>query len=231
MAGLAEFVRSLRATWRSFLLRFVGGFVLSVLLWAAVAPVYASLLAAMARPLIPVLERARGTRYLVEGSTIVAVRPILLPQQRGLVERREPLWVPDQNYGLVLIAALVLATPGWSLRRRARALGASLALITLTQFATVIVNVQYIQRSPFETQYGSFSLVPPGESPVQHALFQWLYTFLAMVGPGLFALLVYWALIAFTWGRADGSATAAVVGRNDPCPCGGGLKAKRCCAA
>jgi hypothetical protein len=184
----------------------------------------------MARPLIPLLERAPKTRYLVEGSTVVAHSPILLQQQRQLIERREWLWVPDQNYGLVLIAALVLATPGWSLRRRARALGAGLALITLTQLATVIVRVQYIQRSPFETQYGSFSLVPPGESPVQHALFQWLYAFL-VVGPGLFALLVYWALIAFTWGRPDGSATAAVVGRNDPCPCGSGLKAKRCCAA
>ena len=183
----------------------------------------------MARPLIPLLERAPKTRYLVEGSTIVAHSPILLPQQRQLVERRERLWVPDQNYGLVLIAALVLATPGWSLRRRGRAIGVSFALITLTQFATVIVNVLYIQRSPFETQYGSFSLAPPGESPVPHTLFQWLYTFLVVVGPGLFALLVYWALIAFTWGRPDGSATGAVVGRNDPCPCGSGLKAKRCC--
>ncbi len=183
----------------------------------------------MARPLIPLLERAPKTRYLVEGSTIVAHSPILLQQQRQLMERRVQLWVPGQNYGLGLIAALVLATPGGSLRQRGRALGASLALITLTQLATVIVRVHYIQRSPFETQYGSFSLVPPGESPVQHALVQWLYTFLAVVGPGLFALLVYWALIAFTWGRPEGSATAAVVGRNDPCPCDSGAKYKHCC--
>jgi len=183
----------------------------------------------MARPLIPLLERAPKTRYLVEGSTIVAHSPIVLQQQWALMERRVPLWVPDQNYGLVLIAALILATPGWSLRQRGRALGASLALITLTQLATVIVRVHFIQRSSFETQYGSFSLVPPGESPVQHALVQWLYTFLAVVGPGLFALLVYWALLAFTWRQPDAPVPAASVGRNAPCPCGSGLKAKRCC--
>lgn len=98
----------------------------------------------MARPLIPLLKRAPKTRYLVEGSTIVAHSPIVLQQQWALMERRVPLWVPDQNYGLVLIAALILATPGWSLRQRGRALGASLALIMLTQLATVIVRVLLI---------------------------------------------------------------------------------------
>jgi hypothetical protein len=229
LAGLAEFVRSLRATWRSFLLRFVGGFVLSVLLWAAVAPVYASLLATLARPLIPRIERARATHYLVQGSTIVAVRPILLPQQRGLVERREPLWVPDQNYGLVLLAALVLATPGWSLRQRGRILGVSFALITLTQLALVVVRAEHTQLAPFETPYGRFSLIPPGYSPAMRALFKWLYGFFAVVGPGFFALLLYCGALAFTW-RARGK---RIRGRslrgNVECPCGSGLKAKRCC--
>ena len=94
-----------------------------MLVWGPVASAYARLLATLARPLIPRLEWALGTRYLVEGTTIVAVRPIVLSGRHDALKRRDTLWTPGGNYGLVLLVALILATPAWSLPQRARALG------------------------------------------------------------------------------------------------------------
>ena len=48
---------------------------------------------------------------------------------------------------------------------------------------------------------------------------------------GFFALLLYFGLLALMWGRSDIAPSANPVGRNAPCPCGSGLKAKRCCGA
>ena len=183
----------------------------------------------MARPLIPRLEWARGTRYLVEGTTVVAVRPLVLSGRQDGLKRRETLWTAGGNYGLVLLAALILATPAWSLAQRARALGWSLALTTLTQLGLLLTRIMHSQFSPFETQYGPFTVVPPDYSLVKRTLFIWLYAFFTVVGPGFFALLIYWGLVTLSWGRSGQPVPLGGVGRNDPCPCGSGLKAKRCC--
>jgi hypothetical protein len=105
----------------------------------------------------------------------------------------------------------------------------SFALLTLTQLVLVVVRAEHTQLTPFETPYGRFSLIPAGYSPFMRALFEWLYGFFAVVGPGFFALLLYCGCLAFTWGGPRGQVTGAAVRRNDPCPCGSGLKAKRCC--
>ncbi len=228
-AGLAGFVRSLRATWRSVLLRLAGGFVVLALLWWAIAPVYASLFAAVASPLIPVLEATSGTRYLVEGATVVAARRIPLPQQREIVTIRRKLWDASADYNLALLAALLLATPGWTWRQRVRAMVWGIGLLALTQFAFFLVTVTYTQLWPITTKYGP--LRPPGFSHAKLVLFDWLYAFFEFMGRGFFALLLYWGSLALTWGISSQPALAQAVGRNDPCPCGSGLKAKRCCGA
>ena len=226
---MAGFVRSLRATWRSFLLQFAATFAILALVWWALAPVYASLLAAMARPLIPLVETTSGTRYLVEGATIVAARRIPVPEHQQVVTLRRPLWVASGDYNVALLAALVLATPGWSWRQRGRALGLSLALLALTQIAFFVVNAEYTQLWPIPTKWGL--LRPPGYSPAKLVLFDWLYAFFDFMGRGFFALLLYWGLIAMTWGRSSKPESVGGIARNDPCPCGSGAKYKRCCGA
>ena len=226
---MAGFVWSLRATWRPFVLQLVAAFAILALVWWALAPVYASLLAAMARPLIPLVEATSGTRYLVEGSTIVAARRIPIPEQREVVTLRRRLWVATADYNVALLAALVLATPGWSWRQRGRALGISLGLLALTQIAFLVINAAYTQLWPIATKYGP--LRPPGYSRAKLVLFDWLYAFFEFMGRGFFALLLYWGLLAFTWGRSSELTPVGTVGRNDPCPCGSGAKYKRCCGA
>lgn len=118
------------------------------LLWVVVTPVYARGLALIGRALIPVLETAPDTRYVVEGGRLLAQRPTWFAKQKRTAPLVWPIWVPTANYGVPLLAALILATPGWSWRRLGRALAVGLGLLTLTQIAFVLVTIVATQQSP-----------------------------------------------------------------------------------
>jgi MFS family permease len=190
------------------------------------APGYAHGLAWLARPLIPLLEGSPGTRYDVEGSRLVAYRPVWLPQQGRAMPLAQPLWVGAQNFGLPLLAALVLATPGWRWRRRARALAIGLLLLSVTQIAQLAVVIEATQQSPIASPEGPVHL--PRYSPGRQPLFYALYYFFDLMGRGFFALLVYAGLVAAPAGAA---LTAPAGGRNARCSCGSGRKYKHCCGA
>ena len=201
------------------------------LLWVAAAPVYARGLGVIGRALIPVLEAAPDTRYVVEGGRLLAHRPIWLPKRQRMAPLIQPLWVAEANYGVPLLVALILATPGWTWRRRGRALAWGLGLLTLSQVAFVLVTVVATQQSPVMGPEGPVR--PAGFSPIKQPVFYALYYFFELMGRGFFALLIYLGLIAVGWRApaAGGAVPARAIGRNDPCPCGSGLKYKRCCLA
>jgi SEC-C motif len=191
------------------------------------APPYAHLLAAFARPLISSIESSPGTRYLVEGTTIIAERPLMRQTSETVAVSRTLLRETSGDYPLALLAALVLATPAWSLKRRGRVFAVTVGLLILTQFLSLLVNIEYTKLWPQKTAAGI--VVSLDYSKAKMILFDWLYAFLEFMGRGFFALLLYFGAIALVWGRPERQALEASVGRNAPCPCGSGLKAKRCC--
>jgi SEC-C motif len=200
------------------------------LLWTVGAPVYATGLGAIGRALIPFLESAPGTRYTVEGGTVLAHRPLWLPKQQRMTSLVQPLWSASANYGVPLLVALILATPGWSMGRRWPAMAIGLGLLSISQVAFLLVYIVATQQSPVMSPEGPIWL--PGFSPVKRAVFYWLFYFFEITGRGFFALLIYLGLVALTWKpRPAGTAAATRSGRNAPCPCGSGLKYKRCCGA
>lgn len=230
MAGLAACARSLSSGWKPVLVRFAGAFlVLTGLWWGALSHVYLFSIATVGRVLMPLVEARPGTRYAIEGSAIFAVRRLGLPQGET-VTIHQPIWVAGADYGLVLLGALILATPGWSRRERARLLGLGLPLLMLADVAFLLVNIEQTQwRLPAGTPYGA--ALPPGFSPAKRVLFDWLYAFFEFMGRGFFPLLTFVGLLAFAWRPLGERAVAGVVGRNDPCPCRSGMKYKRCCGA
>lgn len=197
------------------------------LLWVLLAPPYAHLLAAFASPLIPSIESSPGTRYLVEGTRIVAERPIMRQTSEQVTATSHLLRDTSNDYPLALLAAFVLATPGWSLRRRGSVLAVTVGLLILTQFLSLLVNIEYTKLWPQKTAAGI--VVSLDYSKTKLILFDWLYAFLEFMGRGFFALLLYFGAIALVWGRPERHTVGGSVGRNAPCPCGSGLKAKRCC--
>ncbi len=184
-------------------------------------------MAALAAPLIPSIESSPGTRYLVEGTTIIAVRPIMMQTAAQATLTRHQLRETAGDYPLALLAALVLATPGWSLQRRGKVFAITVGLLIFTQYLSLLVNIEYTKLWPQQTAAGL--VVSLDYSKAKMILFDWLYAFSEFMGRGFFALLLYFGAIARVWGRPERGALLPSVGRNDPCPCGSGLKAKRCC--
>lgn len=156
---------------------------------------------------------------------MLANRPSRLARSSITVPVVQPLWVGAQSFGLPLFAALVLAVPGWSWRRRGRAIALGLAILSVTQVAQLFVMIEASQQSPFVTPQGPIEL--PKYSPAKQTIYYALYYFFELMSRGFFALLVFGGLVALLpETRAPAPTTAA--GRNDPCPCGSGLKFKRC---
>jgi hypothetical protein len=165
----------------------------------------------------------------VEGTRIVAERPIMRQTAEKVAVSRTLLRETSGDYPVALLAALVLATPAWSLTRRGRVFAVTVGLLILTQFLSLLVNIEYTKLWPQKTAAGI--VVSLDYSKTKMILFDWLYAFLEFMGRGFFALLLYFGAIARVWGRPEPESLKGSVGRNEPCPCGSGLKAKRCCGA
>jgi hypothetical protein len=212
-AGLAGFAQSLRATWRTFLLRFALAFVLMAFAWVgwpgasgsgwlALGPAYAHLLVILARPLIPVIETTPVPTYWVEGATVWTTRSFFDPATRRPVVFRVEIWKGYASYDLILLAALILATPGWSLRERGRLLALGLVLLTLAEFAFFLATIEYSRLRPVTTPTGSV-LFPAGFSRPKEILATWVYYFFQTMGRGLFPLVVYLGMVGTTWKPLD----------------------------
>jgi hypothetical protein len=235
---LPGFVQSLRATWRTFLLRFALAFLLTAVAWVgvgssvALGPAFAHLLAALGRPLIPAIETTDGTTYWVEGATVYTTRSLVDPATRRTLRFKVELWKGYSSYDLILFASLMLATPGWALRQRLRLLAIGLALLALAEFAFFLSTIEYSQHRSLPTSTGTL-LYPPGYSRTKDVVSTWIYYFFQTMGRGLFPLLVYVGAIGIAWTPIPKPATprptTSAPRRNDPCPCGSGKKYKRCC--
>lgn len=103
----------------------------------------------------------------------------------------------------------------------------TVGLLILTQFLSLLVNIEYTKLWPQKTAAGI--VVSLDYSKTKLIFFDWLYAFLEFMGRGFFALLLYFGAIARVWGRPEPGARKGSAGRNAPCPCGSGLKVKRCC--
>jgi SEC-C motif len=181
----------------------------------------------VARLAAPALERTAGTRYVVEGSRVLAYRPVWRSadgRQRDLVHT---LWAASANFGPPVFVALVLATPGWGWRLRVRSLAWGLGVLTLAQVVSLYVASEFWQQMPAKGPDGQlFHLT--GHSSARLRAFTVLFNFFEIMSRGFFSLLVYFALVLFVPQR---SPTPAAVGPNTRCPCGSGRKFKRCCGA
>jgi hypothetical protein len=196
-SGFAEFARSLMAMWPRILLLLAVSLLAASLVWTLVAPLYANGLGLICRAFAPLLEQSPDTRYVFQDGRLLAQRLTWLPKQQRLTTLNWPIWQSAANYAIPLLAALIVATPLWSWRRRGRALAIGLGLLTVTQIAFVLVTVVASQYSPVMSPEGM--LAGPAVSPMKQRVFYGLYYFFDLMGRGFFALLIYLGLIALGW--------------------------------
>lgn len=209
--------RRLRADAARFASRLVLAFIATAVAWFAVAPVYAGVLAGVAGALAPVLDP--GAEYVSDGAKVSALRPLPVePGQAGGERRRvrQGLWSTGVTWNTPLFVAAILALPGvpWSTRGRAILIGSG--VLAIGHLAGVLVNAALTRNRL------------PGVDPgVGAELLQGLAGFLDFVVAPVLPVALFLALA----GRAPGSARSgrARPARNAPCPCGSGIKYKRCC--
>lgn len=212
---MIELARRLRADARGFALRFVGWFACLALLWGLLCPVYAAVLAGVAQVTAPVLDP--GTRYETEGPKVVAVRPFGVGADGRARSARQGLWSAAVTWNTTFLAAALLATPGWSWQRRWRAVAIGAGALAVLHLTHLLVNAGFTRTRL------------PGADPGSGALvLEWLNGFFDIVLATVAPIALY-AMLA--GGRAGQVRAASPVERNAPCPCGSGLKYKRCCGA
>jgi hypothetical protein len=212
---LTELARRLRADARGVALRFAGWFACLTLLWVVLSPAYAAVLSGAAQAIAPLIDP--GTRYETEGPKIVAVRPIDGSPDGRPRSARQGLWSAAVTWNTAFLAAAFLATPGWTWQRRWRAVAIGVAALGGLHLTHLLVNAAYTRTRLPGVEPGSGALV-----------LEWLTGFFDIVLAAVVPVALYLVLAAS--GVRAHAATAAVE-RNAPCPCGSGLKYKRCCGA
>lgn len=176
------------------------------------------MLTAVAELAVPVLEPDPATRYEAEGSKVVAVRALVVNGQH--VKARLGLWDGKYVWNLTLLLAALIAVPDWAARRRRRALVYGAIAMAAVHLVNLLTNVVYTQMRP-APGWTPYEFSPATQHVVSVTSF-----FFDVAGNGFFAMLLFALLVAKLWRPTSAD---VVVGRNDPCPCGSGRKAKNCC--
>jgi hypothetical protein len=185
--------------------RFVASFAALSLLWWLVAPLYASLLAAIASAIAPMIERSAGARWEIEIARVVVLRPIPDPLG-GTMTLRQGVWDGTLTFTPALLAAALLATPGWNGGQRRRVLAIGLTALACTHLANLLVNTAYTQSRPLVR---AGVIVQQGDSPgAQMALNAFSYFFDTMGGL-FFTIAIYAWLVAARWREAPPTGAAS----------------------
>lgn len=197
--------------------RFLAYFLPLTGLWLFIAPLYSSVIFTVVNlifqldhpPLARVGQAGDGLyAYHLEASGPVAVFEF---ERSGLF------------FNLILLIALLLATPGLRplVRLKRVALASALTAIVHVLFVVFQVKAQFVNLGLISTaSWAAYGL-------------NWLAVLFGPLGEGLFPLLIAGVLSWRAWAQVLGLQPrlqpSVSPKRNAPCPCGSGKKYKHCC--
>lgn len=173
-----------RDTLVQFALRFLLYFLLLTFLWIALGPLYAALIFTGAN-LVFQLDNppvARVREFYAYRVTETGDVPVFAFERYGLF------------FNAVVLAALLMATPGlvWPSRLRRVALGMALLAVAHVLFVVFQVKASFVNM-------GLLSMSPPAAYA-----YNWLAVLFGTLGEGLFPLLIAGALSWKCWAKALG---------------------------
>jgi hypothetical protein len=193
---LGGFARRLETDWLRVLGRFVASFAGLLVVWTLAAPVYAALLAAIGGLVAPSIERTPAAAWRAEGTRVVALRPIADPGGGTPITLRQGIWDARTTFSPALLAAALVATPGWTAARRRRALAIGLGALFLVHLANLLVNAMYTAGRPLARDG---VLLQQGGSYFVQVTLNALSYFFDTMGPAFFTIAIYTWLIASSW--------------------------------
>jgi hypothetical protein len=112
---------------------------------------------------------------------------------------RQGLWDGRVTFAPALLAAALLATPGWTPLRRGRSLAIGLGALAFTQLVNLVVNALYTHSRPIVRDGVTLQ---PGGSFAAQAILNALSYFFDTMGPVFFTILIYSCLTSNLWRAA-----------------------------
>jgi len=166
-----------------FFLRVLIFFALAGLLWFVLTPAYNAGLVTTSNAFLALVEHPRQTTFSLSGDIILVSYEFFQPQHGRADLKYEGY---QFHFNVVIFVALVLATSGLTRLYRLKALAAGLALLLISQVATLLIEAtfQFVRKGVIPAGYG-----------LAYGL-SWGVVFLKGVGMLLFPLLI-WAGLLF----------------------------------
>ncbi len=186
-----------------FAARFTLTFLLLLVIWPFVSPLYARTMAAAGGKLLNTVSLLpSGSHLEVRDRRVWIFRPVTkVDGSRGLAGVNV---LDDATYfNCVLLASLIVATPSLRWSATAKALGLGLALLASLHLADLYVKLKWTAIYPGLRLYG---VVPEAASPATVKLYEWLYAFFSVIGFGLFPILVWIGVVGVWWPRRGSNA-------------------------
>ena len=187
--------RALAARLLPFVLRFSLTFLLLFALWPVVSPYYARAMAVTGQALLKTLALMPPEGHLeVRENRVWVFRPV---RRSDGTQATAGVNVLDEGtyFNLVILLALVAATPTLDWKGKGTASGLGLAILGLLHLSDLYVKLRWTAIFP---DLRSSGVIPEAASPLVLKTYEWLYAFYSVIGFGLFPILVWIGVVSLT---------------------------------
>lgn len=200
-------------------------FALSYFAWAPVSTLYTKVLSTASNEVIPLTQLSAPPSYNKVKSIKSKESKLIIsyskPEPKGTLFQIEG---QEIHMNMVLLIALVLASPRLNISRRFKLLGLAIAAlfvvhVWLTVCVVKVYSVEVLHTHTDEIHGG-----------IMQNIYNWGKLFYEGVGWQFFPFFI-WAVLCYKtlFFKGEAATSRGRIDRNAPCPCGSGRRYKRCC--
>lgn len=186
-------------------------FLLLFALWPVVSPFYARAMAATGQAVLKAVALLPPEgRLETRDNRVWVFRPVT---RNDGTTATAGINVLDEGtyFNLVILLALIAATPSLRWKAAAGATVTGLAILSLTHLSDLYVKLRWTAIFPGLRASG---VVPDAASPLVLKTFEWLFAFYSVIGFGLFPILI-WIGVAWLWMGRDAGDVSVTRARKD----------------
>ena len=192
---------------------------MAVLLYPFKVP-YWSLLTSCGEWIFNLVEPSHPVQLALD-RWVILVKPTEM--KLGMGTQAPAISVTLVSSNVLLTLALLLVTPGLSIRRRTKVTALGMCVLFLSHVANIVFEVKMYYITWYARSMGF------GYGAFETHTVQWVCALFQYFRAQLFPFLIWGTLCYKDLFFAIGASGIKEASRNQPCPCGSGAKFKHCC--